>query len=579
MDTSTAFPDLCNAASFVTNSRKSICIKSKLTPPKALVLASLLSSVVEIEHLRLIRELPSFSPALSDSVSISVRSFAVGIPNNLGTSMPNLVRTICAALTSRLEIAEFSGVKFSSEDTATLGSALGRCPVLRSLRVFNCDLTANTESIVTGLGQARSLESVSFCSNSLRDEDEEKILLEISGLPFLEDLEMMWFSNSVSYPKALGNVCHLRQLKRLNTSGLEDVKDEGIGAIVSGFLLRPTVALQDLDVSRCEIFHNGGIRLADLVRRAPFLRSLDLSFNHIGSEAAGELGKAIRSSCAAKIEKLNLVQCELGPTGMVGLFNPLSGGSGLTRLEIAGNKPGDEGMAAIALCLGANGGRNVLRLELSESYITSKGAKELAKSLSSAYSLKRIYLSNDSLAPDGGTTLLDTLATPLGCRMRVLTMSGCKIGDAGAEAASNLVMKRGCDYLDLMNNGITARGFARIVDAVVASHESRGKTMLTLKLESNPAGDEGALYVVQRLARMGVAELRIDEVGMADPTANALVEVIRKRGKNDVLEKICVSVERCGKEVIHVLEETASWGRKGGRKFALELSYPNLPLS
>ncbi len=530
----------------VTNSALQFRVKLRLSSPEAAVISSLLTSGAQVERLDFKGKLmvPAFELARGIIQSGSVRILRAGYFFHSKVSIDDsVIATIYSSMCATLEEINIYNIRISEVSCKELGKGLRLCSSLRKLEIRLCIPSARF-GFMPGIGHAPSLESICFSGTRLGREPEEELAVELCQLPSLRELYVAHTGVGAKFASIFAKHPQLRRLRSLDLSGLVKA---GLAVVIDGLAQFSWVALQDLGLSCCSIDPLLCGRAAEVVRRAPFLRSLDLSFNEIGLAGARAIGQAIKSSCKSTLSELNVDGCKLDAPGMVALFGPLCGGCGaLTHVKSSQNNSGEEGTRAIAACLSGSGqGRGMIELGMYCNGITPAAAKDLAGGLCMAYSMRIIDLRRNELGPEGAAILFDALAIPFGCRMETVDLNWCKIGDLGAEAVSRLVLRRGCERLYLDSNDITAKGVKAIVDAVVANYQVHRKVMKSLLLLRNPVGDEGAVYIAERMLVMGVVQLEISSIGMKDAGARAVADSIIKRKKHSVFGMVTVSDKDC----------------------------------
>ncbi len=437
--------------------------------------------------------------------------------------MSLLIRTIAmsASLSLSLETLAISYVAFTPEDAHTLWKAMPHCAALRCIRIHDCWL-CGTHEFITWIPLATQLQSVCFSSIDLPDKDCAELIRGMDKLPRLEEIELLSTWAGASSAGAIAGLHRLGRLRVLDLSRNPHLQDAGrVAEILKGFLRFPRLELQKIRLASCSPATGEEVRLvelaglaglAGLVVRAPRLRRLDVSYNHMGTDPTVALGKAICSSCMDTLSELGISGCLLGSEGVVGIFALLKGRCRmLSRVRVGNNWAYNEGAKAVAECLLASGKLPLKVLDLRENAISA----------------------------------------------------------AGATAIARLVAKRGCEYLDLSKNDIAFPGIKAVVDAVTSQTTT---TVEVLDLRSNPAKDEGAEYVSTRLVKSGrtVVEVRIEQTGMGAAGARAVASAVRKRG-GGVLRRISVSVEACGLDGKLALWNAQEQERKVGRAPVLDV--------
>ena len=102
-----------------------------------------------------------------------------------------------------------------------------------------------------------------------------------------------------------------------------------------------------------------------------------------------------------------------------------------------------------------------------------------------------------------------------GCCITELNLSGNDLGNEGASTLSCILAEAKWKHLDVSNCAIEAEGAKCIVDAAIDAH------LVTLYLDDNPVGDEGAGCVAGALSSssccfkaVGIANCRVGDSGI-----------------------------------------------------------------
>lgn len=157
----------------------------------------------------------------------------------------------------------------------------------------------------------------------------------------------------------------------------------------------------------------------------PFLEHLDLSFNHFG------------------------------PPGVMSLASTLKGLTRLRTLYLAGLWISDEGLSALACCLGPKGPA-LTDLDLSLNGFTGQGVERLAARIHSGYlpSLTALNLSQNAVSPHGLKALVDALVDEkCPCRLVALGLCNAKLGDGAMPCVVRLLQHEAGQSLRHLNLG------------------------------------------------------------------------------------------------------------------------------
>ncbi len=508
-----SFSALCSLTSFVTNSSKMREIGYHF-PPELSVLASLLSSSAEIESLALLGGGEVFnSPELVRAIrSSSVCSLKVKA--NMSWSS-ELRLALSESLCPRLQQLSLSEVDFSPEASRAFGSALERCAPhgLRSIRLTGCKVESGKE-FVAAFGLAREVESVHFKKVSLGDDDLAKL---IERMDKVEELSL--------HECNIGTRCVAAIAQRACLSTLE-LCDSPLGGpllseLASKFRVR---GLKRLTLRECTIESTA---VARLLERVPRLSSLDLSWNKFDAAAAREIGEAIRDSgCAKTLREFNIACCCLGQAAVTALFAPLSGIMGLTSLMMREDYAEDRGAKMVLECLLPP---RIEELSMVYNKITAESAGQLAKFLLKASAISTLDLGGNKLGTEGAVAVIMALISPRRLPMHMLGLSGCEIGDQGAEAVGKLIVSTGCRRVDIEANNIHAAG----ASAIANSCKKAATEIIILHLDANPIEAEGVKCIAEQIVRANTAVVSLDLMGVYidDETAKTLARAIRERNR------------------------------------------------
>jgi hypothetical protein len=140
---------------------------------------------------------------------------------------------------------------------------------------------------------------------------------------------------------------------------------------------------------------------------------LELAKNKIGAEGAAALGEALRAN--STLTYLGMSQNPIGDAGCAAIADAVGGntGSGLLRLDLSQCSFGDEGATALADALETDGGKQwgtqISALFLGRNAITDEGADVLADALEDSIFLKELYLGGCRIKDRGAKLLVDCL--------------------------------------------------------------------------------------------------------------------------------------------------------------------------
>ncbi len=308
---------------------------SIVTKSSASTFAQLLSSGADIDRLTLLGDFSGVSPDFSAAVrSSAVRALTVGSSKDSSFRKPNLGFVAAACLSSVLQRLDVMGVELEREEVAAFAQALGMCVSLERVKFDNCGLkTESATEIISGIAKSgcKEMRSVNFHINEPGGrggvELAEKLAEALSGSRDLRELQLYYRGVGAKGAAALGRKVVWRNVEYLNLWGNE-LRDEGLSAVVDGLLLHRPSALRCLVLCSARFGPKGAEKLAQLLRHAPRLSFLYIRSNPIGPAAGAVLGNALRGS--KSLAKIDVSKCQLGAQGVANLFSLL----GITRLAI-----------------------------------------------------------------------------------------------------------------------------------------------------------------------------------------------------------------------------------------------------
>ena len=122
------------------------------------------------------------------------------------------------------------------------------------------------------------------------------------------------------------------KLKILNIPSMPCMADEIIPHI-SNFIF-----LTGLNLANCNISEELSSNLCDDLQYTPHLKSLDLSCNHLGPKGARNRARSIkRWGNSPKLDRIDLKNCNLDPTGCVSIMETLVSCEELFRIDVSEN--------------------------------------------------------------------------------------------------------------------------------------------------------------------------------------------------------------------------------------------------
>ena len=368
----------------------------------------------------------------------------------------NTLPTLCGIIKymDNLQHLECDNIySISSNNAQLLSDCLKLC---KNVRCFSLHGRALIHS---------SLLDAVKCCNNLQSLDMSGCYIGSEGMALLFDDHQCWVNlhtlnlrnNNIGSDGAqdLSKVLvHCKNLRCLNLS-YNDIGDVGAVALAEG--LKDLTSLLELRLCKIGITSKVVLALVEVLKYN-HLQHLDLSTNIIGPESmAAPLVDVI---CADSLQTLDLSRCDLFLYGAVRLSPGLKSCTQLVRLDISHNNIGSHSMSPLAD--GLKSCRQLEELNISENNIGSYGMVSLAEGLKSCRQLVKLNISYNNIGSHGMSSLAEGLQYCT--KLQVLYLICIKITSDGV-AAITVIMKR-CRYLqvlDLSRNSIGVDGAAVLV--------------------------------------------------------------------------------------------------------------------
>ena len=217
--------------------------------------------------------------------------------------------------------------------------------------------------------------------------------------------------------------------------------------------------------------------------------------------------------------------------GAVALSQALHHNSTIRRLYLSNNSISDAGAVALAQALHHNS--TIQRLYLSNNSISDAGAVALAQAFHHNSTIQRLYLSNNSISDAGAVALAQ--AFHHNSTMMRLDLSNNSISDAGAVAlAQALHHNSTIQRLYLSNNSISDAGAVALAQAL--HHNS---TIRRLDLSNNSISDAGAVALAQAFHHNStMMRLYLSNNSISDAGAVALAQALHH---NSTIQRLYLS--------------------------------------
>ena len=436
-----------------------------------------------------------------------------------------------------LAVLNLADNKLTSLGARALSSGLENCKSLRTFNVSSNNIIANGIGFIAqGLRYCTELESLIMDSNKISDSSAQFLSDCLRHCPGLQSLNFSYNEISENGAKAIsGCLKHLNNLQALNldSNHIGDGGAEALAANLNCSSLK-TLQLQDNQISNA-----GACALAESLKLGASLEEVDISDNSIGDEGikslVNNLGLAILSLTyntvgveggiaiaenlkrCPELKKLDLCIMKINCESVAAIARGLEYCAlYLTKVDLSDNKIGDDGARALAeglmLC------SNLVDVDLMDNAIGDEGAVALAEGLVHCRCLENLLLDSNSIGDDGAKGLADVLVK---CEnLKSLSLDRNNIGDVGAK-----VLKRQCpvrfefsDVVDLDNNNISSKGAVFLTESDTL--DQRGKNI----------GDDGAVRLGELLESADCESLdyvRLSDNDIGDDGAIALAEGLK----------------------------------------------------
>lgn len=250
-------------------------------------------------------------------------------------------------------------------------------------------------------------------------------------------------------------VRHQRSIKELRLVDSVILGDT-LHPLAEGLVTNKT--LERLFLVNCEIGAKEASFLGSRVAQSTTLKELHLSENNLGDDGVLKLCSGIQSNCS--LTTLDLRSNNIGSKGALALETLIVRHRSLTHLYVGCNRLGCAGVASLATGLAQSS--NILVLDLSDNGIEASGAEALARTLSFNPKLQDLNLSFNFLGDQGATAISSVLETN-----HILLRLGLRrnhISNVGATAIAQLLPSmRGLRELVLTKNLIDCDGAALLL--------------------------------------------------------------------------------------------------------------------
>eukprot|EP00808_Paulinella_micropora_P019812 g24179.t1 len=295
--------------------------------------------------------------------------------------------------------------------------------------------------------------------------------------------------------------------------------------------------------------------LAEFLKVNNTLTSLNLNGNAIGDAGAQAIGEGLQENKECKLETLDISDNAFGPKGAAAIAAMLMVNQSIERigiqgnyipvapfregqktemalsgkgydnlsaiiiaslllvnksisvLELAHNKLGSDGAAAIGKALQDNKVCKLESLDISANKIGEEGAQHMAKALEVNKSLKELILGTNGIGPESAKAI--AAALEVNTVLQQLGNGENRIGNEGARAfAAALKVNKTLKTLSLGRNNIWEQVATHIASALKVN-----TTLLYLNISENRIGSAGAQAIIECLkVNHSLETLTLDQV-------------------------------------------------------------------
>ncbi|XP_045677089.1 ribonuclease inhibitor isoform X1 [Phyllostomus hastatus] len=329
-----------------------------------------------------------------------------------------------------------------------------QCPVIR---LVDCGVTeGRCRDMSSALRDNAALTELSLCSNELGDAGTDLLLQGLqSPTCKVRKLSLQSCCLSEASGRTLASVLRAAPSLRELDLSYNPLGDVGLQLLCEG-LRDPQCHVESLELQYCSLSAASCEPLAAALRARPELKDLVLNNNDFGEAGARTLCQALVDS-ACPLESLKLESCGLTSANCQDLCGVLATKASLCNLELGDNRLGDAGVAA--LCPGLlSPGCQLKTLWLWECDITASGCGDLCRVLRAKESLREFSVAGNAVGDEGVRLLCESLREPR-CHLESLWVKSCSLTAACCpHVSAMLAQNRSLQELQLSNNKLADAG-------------------------------------------------------------------------------------------------------------------------
>jgi hypothetical protein len=272
------------------------------------------------------------------------------------------------------------------------------------------------------------------------------------------------------------------------------------------------------------------------------INEIDISHNEIGPIGATYLAEVLKG--ATNITSLNIFVNNIGDEGAIALALVLKDNS-ITNLHIAKNKIGKKGIEYLAEALRDT---NVTEIDISYNEIGSMGAMYLGGVLSNTR-ITTLHMMHSKIGSMGAGFLVQGLKDS---NITYLNLYNNNIGDEGAIALAAGLKDTNITTLDIGYNNIGNEG------AIALAAGLKDTSITELNLWDNPISDEGLRALAEGLEDTKIITMNIENIACdaKNRLQKPLEDNIKSKEIADELLKYLVAVRSDAHDVANQQEES-----------------------
>lgn len=378
-----------------------------------------------------------------------------------------------------LTTLNFAGIRIGPEAAIAIGRAVSSPKsCVQYIKFTGCGLTSEAiEGFTKHAKGNRRLEILDVSKNSLRDEGALHVAAFVETTPTLRVLEASECKIGPLGANAIaGCVAAHKRLTTLNLSN-NKLRESGATAIATKGLLENT-SVSVVDLGGNSINCEGGIAIADMLRRNKTIESLHIGNNYI-SESIPHIALAL-SQRGVPSRVVDLSRNRITNTISRTMSSLLEGSKlNIACLTLEGNPLGDDGLVALFHALR---GTNVQFLDLSNCMLTSTSGVVLADLIRACPILNSLQIDNNALGDDALGEIAKAYQSSVS--MASINLERTNMGSAGCSAmAAAIVRQQKLRSINIAeNHNLSVADVRSILDAVSQVHLCERVDLSDLKL-------------------------------------------------------------------------------------------------